>query len=205
IAPGIIGGSFHDSSHSLPTWFHVGRTASRNCNHRRAGGPALARSAIGPRGVPPHQVYEQSEAAWTGNPQFHRRVWPLSKRRLVGMVQRAANFKAELHCGRSMGSERLYCSLHAQRATGQLLHERPEAKRAWSRDNPVRMAQITDGTSNTLLFGEKWLRPNRYLMGDWMDDHNFISSRDPDILRIGDRAPIRDTMNNPGTGQWTPD
>lgn len=79
------------------------------------------------------------------------------------------------------------------------------AGRAWSRDMPVRIAQITDGTSNTLLLGEKWLRPNRYLMGDWMDDHNFASSRDPDILRIGDRAPIPDTMNNPGTGLWTAD
>ncbi|HMC11394.1 MAG TPA: DUF1559 domain-containing protein [Pirellulaceae bacterium] len=83
--------------------------------------------------------------------------------------------------------------------------EPPAAGRAWSRDNPIRIAQITDGTSNTLLLGEKWLRPNRYLMGDWMDDHNFASSRDPDILRIGDQSPIPDTMNNPGTGQWVTD
>jgi hypothetical protein len=79
------------------------------------------------------------------------------------------------------------------------------AGRAFSRDMPIRIAQITDGTSNTLLLGEKWLRPNRYLMGDWMDDHNFASSRDPDILRIGDRSPIPDTMNNPGNGQFVMD
>jgi prepilin-type processing-associated H-X9-DG protein len=83
--------------------------------------------------------------------------------------------------------------------------EPPAAGRAWSRDNLVRIAQVTDGTSNTLLLGEKWLRPNRYLIGDWMDDHNFISSRDPDILRIGDRSPIPDTLNNPGNGQVVPD
>ncbi len=83
--------------------------------------------------------------------------------------------------------------------------EPPEAGRAWSRDNLVRMAQITDGTSNTLLLGEKWLRPSRYLIGDWSDDHNFSSSRDPDILRIGDRSPIPDTNNNPGNGLFVPD
>jgi prepilin-type N-terminal cleavage/methylation domain-containing protein len=83
--------------------------------------------------------------------------------------------------------------------------EPPAAGRAYSRDNPVRVAQVTDGTSNTLLLGEKWLRPTRYLMGDWMDDHNFSSSRDPDILRIGDRAPVQDTNNNPGNGQWVAD
>jgi hypothetical protein len=74
------------------------------------------------------------------------------------------------------------------------------AGRVYSKDNPVRIAQITDGTSNTLLLGEKWLRPSRYLIGDWMDDHNFSSSRDPDILRIGDQPPLRDTNNHPFTG-----
>lgn len=74
------------------------------------------------------------------------------------------------------------------------------AGRVYSKDNPVRIAQISDGTSNTLLLGEKWLRPSRYLIGDWMDDHNFASSRDPDILRIGDQVPLKDTNNNPFTG-----
>jgi prepilin-type N-terminal cleavage/methylation domain-containing protein len=84
---------------------------------------------------------------------------------------------------------------------GIILPSEPVAAgRPYSRDNPVRIAQITDGTSNTLLLGEKWLRPSRYLIGDWMDDHNFASSRDPDILRIGDRSPVPDTNKNPVTG-----
>ena len=33
-----------------------------------------------------------------------------------------------------------------------------------------------------------------------MDDHNLISSLDQDGMRVGDRAPIRDTNNNPYTG-----
>ncbi|HKB05194.1 MAG TPA: DUF1559 domain-containing protein [Gemmataceae bacterium] len=67
-------------------------------------------------------------------------------------------------------------------------------------DTPVTMAGITDGTANTLLLGEKWLRPDQYQIGAWMDDHNLISSLDQDSLRIGDRAPVRDTNNHPRRG-----
>ena len=67
-------------------------------------------------------------------------------------------------------------------------------------DTPVRMANITDGTSNTLLLGEKWLRPDQYLIGSWMDDQNFASGHDQDSMRIADRPPVKDTNNNPTTG-----
>lgn len=67
-------------------------------------------------------------------------------------------------------------------------------------DTPVRISHIGDGTSNTILLGEKWLRPDQYQIGSWMDDHNLISSLDQDGMRIGDRPPIRDTNNNPFTG-----
>jgi prepilin-type N-terminal cleavage/methylation domain-containing protein len=76
--------------------------------------------------------------------------------------------------------------------------EPPEARAL--PDTPVTMLAIADGTSNTLLLGEKWLRPDEYDIGAWMDDHNVISSLDPDIMRIGDRPPLRDTNNNPFTG-----
>jgi len=69
-----------------------------------------------------------------------------------------------------------------------------------NRDNAVRMAMISDGTSNTMLLGEKWLRPDQYLTGAWMDDHNFASALDQDGIRIGDRSPVRDTNKNPFTG-----
>ncbi|HXG11529.1 MAG TPA: DUF1559 domain-containing protein [Gemmataceae bacterium] len=66
-------------------------------------------------------------------------------------------------------------------------------------DTPVRMLNITDGTSQTILLGEKWLRPDQYISGAWMDDHNFSSALDQDHMRIGDQVPLQDTIRNPFT------
>jgi prepilin-type N-terminal cleavage/methylation domain-containing protein/prepilin-type processing-associated H-X9-DG protein len=71
-------------------------------------------------------------------------------------------------------------------------------------DTAVRMTSITDGTSNTLLLGEKWLRPDQYTIGAWNDDHNMISALDQDHMRIGDRPPLPDTNKNPTTGVVVP-
>jgi prepilin-type N-terminal cleavage/methylation domain-containing protein/prepilin-type processing-associated H-X9-DG protein len=76
-------------------------------------------------------------------------------------------------------------------------------------DAPVRIASITDGTSNTMMLGEKWLRPDQYTSGAWNDDHNMISSLDQDHMRIADQVPIPDTnggvsasANNPCCDWW---
>jgi prepilin-type N-terminal cleavage/methylation domain-containing protein/prepilin-type processing-associated H-X9-DG protein len=75
--------------------------------------------------------------------------------------------------------------------------EPPEAR--GMPDTPVKITGIPDGTSNTLLLGEKWLRPDQYEIGSWMDDHNLISALDQDGMRIADRPPVPDTNNNPAT------
>ena len=67
-------------------------------------------------------------------------------------------------------------------------------------DTAVSIGGISDGTSNTLLLGEKWLRPDQYAIGAWNDDHNMISSLDQDGMRVADRPPLRDTNKNPFTG-----
>ena len=46
--------------------------------------------------------------------------------------------------------------------------------------NPMRMAEITDGTSNTMLAGEKALSTNRYLGGAGNDNFGYWSGMDSD-------------------------
>jgi prepilin-type N-terminal cleavage/methylation domain-containing protein/prepilin-type processing-associated H-X9-DG protein len=64
--------------------------------------------------------------------------------------------------------------------------------RPGARDNVITYALIPDGTSNTLMAAEKWLPPTSYQGGDWNDDHNIMSSLDPDDARVGDRQPLPD-------------
>src|SRR5207249_1794637 len=44
-------------------------------------------------------------------------------------------------------------------------------------------ARITDGTSNTLVLGEKRLHPENYDIGDWHDDKGWTAGWDPDVMR----------------------
>jgi prepilin-type N-terminal cleavage/methylation domain-containing protein/prepilin-type processing-associated H-X9-DG protein len=66
-------------------------------------------------------------------------------------------------------------------------------------DTPVGLVNIPDGTSNTILLGEKFMRPDQYVTGAWNDDHNFLSALDQDTLRVGDQVPLADTNFNPFT------
>jgi prepilin-type N-terminal cleavage/methylation domain-containing protein/prepilin-type processing-associated H-X9-DG protein len=78
-----------------------------------------------------------------------------------------------------------------------------------AQNRPVTFEGIVDGTSNTLLLAEKWVRPDQYTGGAGTDDHNFASSLDFDHMRVGDQAPVQDTNggvtaneNNPCCGWW---
>jgi prepilin-type N-terminal cleavage/methylation domain-containing protein len=47
----------------------------------------------------------------------------------------------------------------------------------------VSFAQIADGSSNTLVLGEKRLQPSEYEAGAWHDDYGWKEGWDPDTLR----------------------
>lgn len=47
----------------------------------------------------------------------------------------------------------------------------------------IGFAQITDGTSNTMVIGEKRLHPSEYESGAWHDDWGWKEGWDPDTLR----------------------
>lgn len=67
------------------------------------------------------------------------------------------------------------------------------------RYEPNRMADITDGTSQTLLVAEK--RLNRRMLGQWQEDDNegYTAGWDEDTVRRTDLLPARD-YGGPGDG-----
>ncbi|MBA3484609.1 MAG: DUF1559 domain-containing protein [Pirellulales bacterium] len=59
----------------------------------------------------------------------------------------------------------------------------PAAKKDVDFYTKISFHQITDGSSNTLVLGEKRLQPNLYTTGDWHDDKGWADGWDPDTLR----------------------
>lgn len=47
----------------------------------------------------------------------------------------------------------------------------------------ISFAQITDGSSNTMVIGEKQLNPAEYDIGAWHDDKGWSAGWDPDTMR----------------------
>jgi prepilin-type N-terminal cleavage/methylation domain-containing protein/prepilin-type processing-associated H-X9-DG protein len=65
------------------------------------------------------------------------------------------------------------------------------------------VADVLDGTTNTLLAGEKFLQPRNYAIGDWHDDSGYSDGWDPDVVRYTAFQPLKDT-NNPSAALLGP-
>jgi prepilin-type processing-associated H-X9-DG protein len=64
----------------------------------------------------------------------------------------------------------------------------------------LRIADITNGTSNTYLLGEKYLNPTDYLTGnDYGDNEHMYVGADNDINRLTSSPPLRDTRGYQST------
>src|SRR5262249_20411836 len=50
-------------------------------------------------------------------------------------------------------------------------------------DAPVKIADVTDGTSNTLLAADKWVPTNEYNGSHWADDTGPMAGWDGDTMR----------------------
>jgi prepilin-type N-terminal cleavage/methylation domain-containing protein/prepilin-type processing-associated H-X9-DG protein len=47
----------------------------------------------------------------------------------------------------------------------------------------ISIKSVVDGTSKTMVIGEKRLRPSKYSVGSWHDDRGWSDGWDPDIMR----------------------
>ena len=50
--------------------------------------------------------------------------------------------------------------------------------------SPIILANVKDGTTNTLMISEKRLIPTQYLTGAWHDDRGWTDGWDPDLIRL---------------------
>jgi prepilin-type N-terminal cleavage/methylation domain-containing protein/prepilin-type processing-associated H-X9-DG protein len=66
---------------------------------------------------------------------------------------------------------------------------------------PIKPAQITDGSSKTMMVAEKYIRADSYLGGSPSDDTGWSDGWDPDTMRCTCIPPLNDgTTNYPFTG-----
>ena len=75
--------------------------------------------------------------------------------------------------------------------------------RAMDVPDPCKMEQISDGTSNTFLAGDKFVRPDLYEGNSDSDDRGWADGWDADTMRSTGFPPLQDTLSGT-TGVYEP-
>jgi prepilin-type N-terminal cleavage/methylation domain-containing protein/prepilin-type processing-associated H-X9-DG protein len=66
----------------------------------------------------------------------------------------------------------------------------------WKYFGTVSLGEIEDGTSKTLLVGEKWVASNVYGGGLWGDNYGWYTGNSWETLRFSNKAPKQDDLVN---------
>jgi prepilin-type N-terminal cleavage/methylation domain-containing protein len=62
---------------------------------------------------------------------------------------------------------------------------------------PISMANVTDGSSNTMMVSEKYIRADLHQVGSSSDDTGWSDGWDPDVMRCTCIPPLNDSSVNP--------
>jgi prepilin-type processing-associated H-X9-DG protein len=72
-----------------------------------------------------------------------------------------------------------------------------EMLRTMGTPSPTKPSRITDGSSKTMLVGEKYIRSDLYETGSPSDDTGWSDGWDPDVMRCSSVPPLQDSQTNP--------
>ncbi len=77
--------------------------------------------------------------------------------------------------------------------TGVIVRNKIAQLKGWTGDGQVRIASITDGTSNTIMIGEKYSSSSLRTGSQWGDNTGWHSGWGWDTIRFGRLAPMADS------------
>jgi len=160
------------------------------CPSRRASSAYTAGAAINPDKV--HSVLSDYAGA---KPAGYRGAGQVPIQVPVPKAQRADAFFAG--SGTSIKNDRFYAGVFVRTPWNYR-----KRKFATGVSKPTKHAQITDGTSNTMMIGEKFVRADWYEGGSWGDDRGWTDGWAPDIMRSTGIPPRSDSDGYTYTNQF---